>query len=297
MNFLKTKEFLIGVITAVSLSLLIFGINYLKGVNLLKPANYYVVEYDNVKGLELSSPVQVEGFKVGLVTNIALDFNDPKRVLVTVSLDKKLRIPKGSIVSLEPAMLGGAALIIKMNNFVSEYHNVGDSLKGEYNAGMMGTVEQQILPAFEKMLPRLDSILLGINSLINSPAMQSSLNSIERTTSTLESATASLDRMMKRDMPAILANVNTLSSDLVTLSSSIKGLDITSTYNKLDGAIGNINELTQSLNSQDGTIGLLLNDTTLYSNLSNTAGSANELLIDLRKSPKRYVHFSLFGRK
>ncbi|MGL5893967.1 MAG: MlaD family protein [Bacteroidales bacterium] len=297
MNFLKTKEFLIGVITAVSLSILIFGINYLKGVNLMKPANFYVVEYNNVKGLELSSPVQVEGFKVGLVTNIALDFNDTKRVIVTVSLDKQLRIPKGSIVSLEPAMLGGAALVIKMNSFVSEYHNVGDTLKGEYNGGMMGKVEESLLPSIEKMLPRLDSILLGINSLINSPALQSSLNSIERTTSTLESATLSLDRMMKKDMPAILANVNTLSGDLVSLSSSIKGLDIASTYNKLDGAIGNINELTTSLNSDEGTIGLLLNDTTLYTNLSNTAGSANELLIDLRKSPKRYVHFSLFGRK
>jgi len=297
MNFLKTKEFLIGVITAVSLSILIFGINYLKGVNLMKPANFYVVEYNNVKGLELSSPVQVEGFKVGLVTNIALDFNDTKRVLVTVSLDKKLRIPKGSIITLEPGMLGGATLVIKMNSFVSEYHKVGDVLKGEYNGGMMGKVEESLLPSIEKMLPRLDSILLGINSLINSPALQSSLNSIERTTSTLESATLSLDRMMKKDMPAILANVNTLSGDLVSLSSSIKGLDIASTYNKLDGAIGNINELTTSLNSDEGTIGLLLNDTTLYNNLSNTAGSANELLIDLRKSPKRYVHFSLFGRK
>jgi len=297
MNFLKTKEFLIGVITAVSLSILIFGINYLKGVNLMKPANFYVVEYNNVEGLELSSPVQVEGFKVGLVTNIALDFNDTKRVLVTVSLDKKLRIPKGSIITLEPGMLGGATLVIKMNNFVSEYHKVGDVLKGEYNGGMMGKVEESLLPSIEKMLPRLDSILLGINSLINSPALQSSLNSIERTTSTLESATLSLDRMMKKDMPAILANVNTLSGDLVSLSSSIKGLDIASTYNKLDGAIGNINELTTSLNSDEGTIGLLLNDTTLYTNLSNTAGSANELLIDLRKSPKRYVHFSLFGRK
>lgn len=297
MNILKTNEFKIGIITAASIAILIFGINFLKGVNLMKPANYYLIEYSNVKGLELSSPVEVEGFKVGLVTSIALDYTDNKRVLVTVSLDKQLRIPKGSFVSLEPGLLGGAALVIKMNPHVSEFCQVGDTLIGKYDVGLMGRMEDQILPTVEQMLPRIDSILMGLNAIMSSPALQASLAHIEQTTANLETTTGQLNRMVGRDLPGILKNVTTMSNDLAHFTGGLNQLDLPGTYTKLDGTLGNLQELTASLNSSDGTIGLLMNDTLLYNNLTQTAGSANALLIDLRKNPKRYVQFSVFGKK
>ncbi|MGL5790089.1 MAG: MlaD family protein, partial [Bacteroidales bacterium] len=122
MNFVKTKEFKIGIITAVCFFILIYGLNYLKGVNLFKPSNYYLIEYKNVEGLEISSPVKIDGFKVGLVTSVDFDYQTNNNVVVEVSLDKKLRIPQGSKMILKPGLMGGAELDLKLNTYVSENH-------------------------------------------------------------------------------------------------------------------------------------------------------------------------------
>lgn len=297
MNFLKAKEVRIGIITVVSFFVLIYGLNYLKGVNLFKPENYYLVEFHNVSGLQKSSPVLIDGFKVGLVNDIEYDFASQNKVIVEISLDKKLKVPQGSIVELKPGLMGGAELYLKLNKYVSDNHEIGDTLKGVYDAGLMGTLETQFIPTFEKMLPKIDSIITGLNQIVNNPALTQSLGHIESTTLSLEKSANSLNHLMAKDIPVIVGNMKNITSDFAEISKDVNALDLQKSYSEMNAALANLKEFTADLNNPNGTIGLLMRDSSLYLNLNNTVESADKLLIDLKANPKRYVHFSLFGKK
>lgn len=297
MNFLKSKEVRIGVITIVSFFILIYGLNYLKGINLFKPENYYLVKFHNVNGLQKSSPVLIDGFKVGLVNDIEYDYNAKNTVIVEISLDKKLKIPQGSILELKPGLMGGAELYLKMNNYVSENHSIGDTLQGKYDAGLMGTLENNFIPTFEKMLPKIDSIISGLSMIVNNPALTQSLNHIETTTLSLEKSANSLNKLMATDIPSIVGNMKSITSDFAEISKDVNDLDLQTTYAEMNAALSNLKSFTHELNNPNGSIGLLMRDSSLYMNLNNTVESADKLLIDLKANPKRYVHFSIFGGK
>lgn len=297
MNFVKTKEFKIGIISAISFFILIYGLNYLKGVNLFKPSNYYQIEYKNVSGLEISSPVLIDGFKVGLVTSIEFDYQTNNNVIVEVSLDKKLRVPQGSKMILKPGLMGGAELDLKLNTYVSENHSIGDKLIGEYDNGLMGKLQDNLLPTVEQILPKIDTILTGLQKLVTDSSLIRTMSSMEKTTAQLEKSSLQLNKILSKDVPVMVGNVNTITTDFAAITTDLRKLDLQDTYKELNGTLTNLNAFTQDLNNPNGTIGLLLKDSTLYNNLTNTAESANQLMMDLKQNPKRYVHFSVFGRK
>lgn len=155
---LITKEVRIGIAGVAALCLLVFGINYLKGINMFKPASYFYVKFHNVNGLAQSSPVFADGVRVGIVRDIAYDYNQPENVIVEVEVDTDLRIPKGSSAELVPELMGGVRMNILLANNPRERYTVGDTIPGTLNNGMMEKVAA-MMPAVEKMLPKLDSIL------------------------------------------------------------------------------------------------------------------------------------------
>lgn len=220
-----SKEVTIGLVTIISLTLLYLGVNYLKGINLFRPVNRYFVACTNVKDVTISSPVYVEGFKVGLVRNIFYDYSTTNRILVEINLEKSMRINRGSYVSLEKTLLSGAELHIQLNKYVDEYLQSGDTIEGRQPESLMSTVQDQMLPQVMALLPKLDSILAGLQVLVNHPALAQSLENIERTTAGLEQSSRQLNRLLQRDVPAIAGNLNTASANFSALSGDLRTLD------------------------------------------------------------------------
>ena len=292
-----TKEVVIAITTIIACTILVVGIDFLKGINIMKPTNYYYAVFNNVAGLGVSSPVKIDGFDVGLVRTVEYNYQKPGTIVVEISLDKKLKLTSGSKVLLASDIMGTATLDLKMNPHVSTYLNPGDTIEGELAPDMMGSIKENILPQLEHLLPKIDSILTGIQTIVNNPALNSTLNHIDNVTENLEKSTSNLTVMMEKQVPSILNNLDSVSSHLNLFSQDMKNIKLSNTINSIDSVLYGMNSISSKLNSKDNSLGLLLNDETLYHKLTKTATSADSLLIDLRLHPKRYVHFSLFGRK
>lgn len=294
MKSVFTKETKIGLVSIISLALLYLGINYLKGINLFQPVNHYYVSFNNVKGVTISSPVYVEGFKVGLVRDIVYDYSTTGKITVEVSLEDMMRINKGSYITVVNSFLGGAELHIHLNTYVNDFMKPGDTLEGKMEDDMMLSVQEKILPSVENLLPKVDSILTSLQTLIAHPALAQSLTNIEKTTSNLEVSTSQLNRMLDKDVPYIVDNLKKMTDNFSDISSNLKEVDIASTVKSVNETLANLKLTTDKLNSRDNSIGLLLNDKALYDNLNSTMNNASNLLLDLKQNPKRYVHFSVF---
>ncbi|WP_291559008.1 MlaD family protein [Bacteroides sp.] len=291
------KEFKIGLAAIASLIILFFGINYLKGINLFKSESYYHVDYTEVNGLALSSPVYANGFKVGLVRDIQYNYNKPGHITVGIDMDNNMKIPVGSKAELVTEMLGTVKMNLILNYGEGTYIAPGDTIEGYANNGIMAKAEKDLLPQVEQMMPKLDSILSSLNKLLADPALGNTLKNAEKITASLNQTSNHLQKLMSNDIPKLTGNVTTITEDLKVISANLKGIDYAGTFNKIGETLKNVYALTDKLNRKDNTIGLLLNDPELYNNLNATSENAASLLKDLQERPKRYVHFSLFGRK
>ena len=289
-----SKEATIGVVSIISLVLLYIGVNYLKGINLFRPANHYYVACSNVKDVTISSPVFVEGFKVGLVRSISYDYSTTGKILVEISLEESMRINKGSYISLEKTLLSGGELHIHLNKYVDEYLKSGDTIEGRSPEDMMASVQEKMLPQIIDLLPKLDSILYSLQILVSHPALSQSLDHIEKTTASLEISSRRLIDLLGNDFTVIASNLKTTTFNFAALSEEMKNLNLKGSIQSLNLTIDNLGQTTMKLNAKDNSLGLLLNDTLLYNNLNETVVNASNLLIDLKQNPKRYVRFSLF---
>ncbi|WP_289104399.1 MlaD family protein [uncultured Bacteroides sp.] len=291
------KEFTIGTAAIAALVILFVGINYLKGINMFKAESYYYVDYTQVNGLALSSPVYANGFKVGLVRDIQYNHDKSGHITVGIEMDENIKIPVGSKAELVTEMLGTVKMNLIMNYSESNTVTPGDTIEGYANNGIMAKAEEELLPQMEKMMPKLDSILSSLNMLLSDPSIGNTIKNAEKITVSLNQTSNHLEKLMGNDIPKITSNVATITEDLKTISGNLKEIDYYATFQKIDETLKNVYALTDKLNNKDNTIGLLLNDPELYNNLNATSANAASLLKDLQEHPKRYVHFSLFGRK
>ncbi|MCD8166216.1 MAG: MlaD family protein [Bacteroides sp.] len=292
-----TKEVRIGIAGLVALAMLIFGINYLKGINLLKPSAYYYVKYADINGLAQSSPVFADGYRVGTVHDIQYDYTHPGHVTVQVEVDTRLRMPKGSRAELESEMLGGVRMNLVLPRNAVEFHQVGDTIPGVFNGGILGALTDELKPQLESMLPKLDSILQSLNVLLADENIPATLNHARGTMANLEGLTAQMNYLFRNDIPQLTGKFNVVGENLISITNNLKDVDYAAVVQKADSTLYNVKLFTEQLTRRDNSIGLLLTDPGLYNNLNATVGNASLLLEDLRQNPKRYVHFSLFGRK
>lgn len=291
-----TKEVRIGIAGIIALCILVYGINYLKGINMFKPSSYFYVKFQNVNGLAKSSPVFADGVRVGIVRDIYYDYNQAENVIVEVELDTELRIPKGSSAELVSELMGGVRMNILLANNPREKYAVGDTIPGKLNNGMMESVAA-LMPQIEQMLSKLDSIMISLNNILNNQSIPATLHSVEKTAANLEVASGQLKVLMGRDIPQLTGKLNTIGDNFITISGNLKEIDYAATFKEIEQTLANVKMVTEKLNSKDNTVGLLLNDPQLYNNLNATTANAASLLEDLKEHPKRYVHFSLFGKK
>ena len=300
------KTFVIGLCVIIALLVLVFGINFLKGVNLFKAANYYYASYTNVAGLNLSAPVTINGYKVGLVRDIQYAYDNPGHIKVELSLDKELHLTRGTKAMLVTDMLGTASIELVMGRD-PQMLEVGSELIGQTSSGLMDNVSQDLLPGITAMIPKIDSLLVALTEVASNPAIGTSLDHLNATLVNLESASGQLNGLM-RSMPgsvsdagvtmgnvkSMSSNLNVISNDLTSVSNTLKGMPLDATMNNVLEASRSLNEVLANLNNPNSSMGLLLNDRQLYQNLSNASASLDSLLIDVKKNPKRYISLKLF---
>ncbi|WP_029903863.1 MlaD family protein [Prevotella sp. 10(H)] len=291
-----SKEVKIGVAFVIAIFLLYYGISFLKGVNLFKPSDTYIVVFDDVSGLTQSTPVTMHGFQVGLVSSMKLDPKNPKQVLVYLNMDDGVKVPKGSKMSLDVSVLGSATIIMEANPYSKEYLSSTDTIKGTRVKGMMDAAGN-IIPKVDLLIPKIDSILIGLQTLVNSPALTQSLSDINKITGDLAKSTRQLNVMMtalNNDVPVITGNLNKMSGDLSSVSNKVNQMDLQATFNSIDSTMKNIQHLSTKISSKDNSIGLLLNDRQLYDSIQGTISNASLLLKDVRENPSRYINVKVF---
>lgn len=292
-----TREVKVALLVTTALIILYFGLNYLKGINLFNPINKYYAKYESVEGLVASSPVYVRGYKVGQVNSITYDFSNEIPFVIEFTTEKSLKLPKGTIAEMfDDGLMGGKAIRLVMSKN-DEYISDGDTLSALKVAGLMDFLSGHFLPTLYKTVADVDSTIVNIQQLIASAEIKNSLKSIESVTSDLSITSERLKNLMDGKIPAVVANIDTISVDLKKVSSDLKDFEYAELLLKVDSTMANLRSLSNSLNDKDGSLGLLLRDQSLYNSLDSTVNSANLLLRDLKENPKRYVHFSLFGRK
>ena len=292
-----TKEMIIGVVSIIGLTFLYTGVNYLKGINLFRPINHYYVSCANVSEVTISTPVYVGGFKVGLVRDLIYDYKNNGSITIEINLEKSMKINRGSYVTIDRTFLSGAQLNIHLNTYLTEYFSPGETIEGRMNEDLMGAVQSQLLPPIIDLLPKLDSILYGLNVLVNNPALSNTLDYLNQTTANLEVSSRKLNLLLGKlesDVPVITSNLKIVANNFVGLSDELKNLNLTQSVQSLNSTLDQLQLTTTKLNSKDNSLGLLMNDTLLYNNLNRTVNNASDLLIDLKMNPKRYVRFSLF---
>lgn len=290
-----SRELIVGVLGLTALFVIYFLINFFKSIDIFDDTDNYRVEFTNIGELTNSAPVYINGCKVGNVSSIEHNFNESEIVTLTLSLNQGLRLPEGSYAQIHNKLMGGSTICIVMGKGEGTIEP-GTTLKGVLEAGAMDEVGN-MMPQIEAMLPKVDSMLTSLNTIFANPAINNTLNNLETLTAQLNTTSAQLNRLVSNDIPTALDKVIEIEDDLLKVSSQLSEIDYASMIATLDASLNNIQQITAALNEGNGTVGMLLNDTALYSKLNETCEAANALLEDLKENPKRYVHFSVFGRK
>lgn len=294
-----TKEIKIALVAIVGILIMYFGINFLKGMNLFSTNNTYFMTFDDIQGLGASTPIYADGYKVGTVDGMEYDYKENGPIKVKVDINKDLRIPQGSKAEIVKDLMGNLQVNLLLANNPRERVEPGGIIPGAVNGGMMDKAAN-LIPVVEKMLPKLDSILTSVNALLADPALAASLHNVETITSNLTVSTRELNTLMaglNKQVPGMIGKANGVLDNTNRLTANLASLDVQGTLNKVNQTLESAHQFTEKLNSNQGSLGLLMNDTKLYDNLTSTMSHADSLVIDLKAHPKRYVHFSVFGRK
>ena len=294
-----TKEIKIALVAIVGILIMYFGINFLKGMNLFSTNNAYYMTFDDIQGLGASTPIYADGYKVGTVDGMEYDYKENGPIKVKVDINKDLRIPQGSKAEIVKDLMGNLQVNLLLANNPRERVEPGGVIPGAVNGGMMDKAAN-LIPVVEKMLPKLDSILTSVNALLADPALAASLHNVETITSNLTVSTRELNTLMaglNKQVPGMLRKANGVLDNTNRLTANLASLDVQGTLNRVNQTLESAHQFTEKLNSNQGSLGLLMNDTKLYDNLTSTMSHADSLVIDLKAHPKRYVHFSVFGRK
>ncbi|MFZ3275063.1 MAG: MlaD family protein [Lutibacter sp.] len=304
-----TRELKTGVVAIAVIALFIWGYNYLKGQNLFDAASKtYFTEYSNVQGLNTASIVTLNGLEVGKV--IAINFNpDPaKRGWLTVefSVETNLEFSKNSIARIYSASLMGGKSLALVPSYEGETAKPGDFFKGEIEADVIASVSENLKPLFEKVgkaVVSADSVLVGINEIMDAKTradLKSGIAELNATISNFNAISKSVNEMVATNKIKIgntLTNAELMTNNFAKLSDSLANSNLGATIKNLETTVNSLNGILANAESGKGTLGKLLKDEEMYNNLTSASKELDELLREMKLHPKRFVHFSLFGKK
>lgn len=296
------REIKVGVLATICLFLLFFGFNYLKGVNIFSPTNSYHGVYCHLHGLEEQAAVYIRGHKVGQVDDIEYDFTRDSSFTVDISINKDIVLPQGTQMALiADGLLGGMAIELQLPSISeasnSEAINHGAFLHTTYVPGLMESIQGELLAKVGEAVEQVDSLVAQLNSQLEGDHLKTTLTNVDRISGDLTGVSSRLKHLMAHQVPNIVNNADTAIANLNTIVADIKEADLKATVARVDTAVDDVHALIADVRSQDGTIGQLIYNKSLYNHIDATVISADSLLTDLKAHPKRYVHFSIFGKK
>lgn len=298
MKIKHAREIKVGIVAVVCLLLLYFGFNFLKGVNIFAPVHTYYGFYANVNGLTEQSPVYIRGYKVGQVDWIHYDFTSDSAFTVRISVNKDIAVPYGTTMDLiSDGLLGGAAVQLSVPTQFETLYESGDYLPTTVIPGLMESLQSGLLGDLDNTVLEAKSLLANINGQLSDNHLHSALERIDSLAGELTTTSHSLKNLMTYRVPEIVNNLDTVFANVAVISSDIRQANISATIARVDTAVDNVNIILADVRAKEGTLGSLIYDNTLYSNINTTVQSADSLLVDLKANPRRYVHFSLFGGK
>lgn len=299
MKKIFNKEFAIGLSVIVAILILIFGIDFLKGINLFRPAHYYLAYYDNVDELTISSPVLINGYKVGQVREVNFNYKQPGKVEVVMALDKNLHLPEGTVAELGTTLLSGARIELAMGKGPGLLPS-GSEVPTGVKAGLMSSVQDGLMPALTGILPKVDSLLYNLNVLVADPALSASIRRLDGITDNLLATTRGLNSTMNNQVPRLADNtvkitrsLDTIVGNLGQLSYQLKALPLESTVDNVNQLTANLSQFSRQLNDKNSSLGLLTSDPELYNRITQVSADIDSLLIDIKKNPKRYISIKL----
>lgn len=304
-----SREFKTGFIAIFVIALFIWGFNYLKGFNLFDPpSRTFFTEYNNVQGLSKASEVTINGLVVGQVTKISFSTDPLKKgvLLVEFNVVGDFEFSKNSIAKIySTSLMGGKSLAI-IPSFEGDQAVTGDFLKGEIESDIFSSFSDKINPLqskVENVIVSADSLLVGLNQILDKRArreIKTSITDVNQIIDNFNNTSLAINEIIENNrlkLSKSMTNLEKASSNFAKVSDSISALELNKTMQKLQLTLNNVNDVMGKIESGDGSMALLLNDPQLYNNLKNASKELEELLRDVKEHPKRFVHFSIFGKK
>lgn len=294
-----TNEVKIALAAIIGVVILYVGLQFLKGTSLFSNQYTYYVRFSDVNGLSTSSPVYGRGIKIGVVESINYSYDRPEEIIVAIGVNKKALIPQGTAAEISSDLLGNVKLELVYGPDFSKALSVGDTISGSIQQGLMSKAAG-MMPQIEQMLPKLDSILMNINTIVADPALAGTLHNAEQLTASLTSTSNQIRQLtvsLGKEVPGMMQKANGVLDNTEKLTRQLSEVDVQTLVNRVDETLANVQQLSAALSSDKGTLGQLMYNPELYTNLTETMDALDVLLRDFKEHPKRYINVSVFGRK
>ena len=276
-----SRELRVGVLAIICLVILYFGFNFLKGINIFSPTKVYVGTFDRINGLTAQAPVYIKGYQVGLVESIQYDFKQNPAFTVNVSIDKTIELPRGTQMALvADGLLGGGAIELQlptMPNRAMPYQK-GDTLPTQIVPGLIDNLQTGLLANLDSLLAEANTLLASLNDQMSEGSLYATLQNIEQITQNLAISSKDLRALTHNQLPDIMDKADATIQGLNDIVDDVKAVDIQGTVGMVDSTL---NTLNAALQSQEGTVGMLLNDKTLYDNLNNALLDLDQALLNV----------------
>jgi len=305
------KELKIGFFAIISIVALVFGVNYLKGINILNDNRDYYAVYKNIGGLQVGSPVLVNGYNVGMVSDIDLLLEKNQNLLVTISLDKVFEMPINTVCKIVNQDLMGTKGVALVIGDSEDFLNIGDTLVSGVEGSLQDEVNAQILPLknkAEQLIGSMDSVMMIVTAVLNKDTrenLRNSLQSLDKTFELMSLTMIKVDSMVDlnderiakviSNLASITSNLESSNGEIKTILTNFSSISDSLAKSEIATTLKNFSEITTKINNGEGSIGLLLKDDKIYNNFEKSTRELAALLEDIKKHPSRYVNFSIIG--